>query len=145
MGFTSAWFHNPIVLLWGICQKLSKIVLSIWRRQVPNLPSDLSVLFQMRSHEAESVENLELLVGETIKLESIRQPVVPPYLMLMPFIETPPEIVVEKQYALDEEGFHGCIYQLKSEKQCKGKIIVGFRDLQTGETTHRKVISVTVC
>lgn len=122
----------------------SKSIYPVRRRRIYNSHKNPVFIYQMRFRKAEIVDNLELFVGETIKFESLRQPVVPPYLMLMPFIETPDKIIVENQYALDEEGFHGCIYQLKAEKACKGQIIIGFRDMQTGETTHRKEIPVIV-
>lgn len=96
----------------------------------------------MKFQRAELIDNLELPVGETIELESLRQAIIPPYLMLMPFIETPDEVIVEGQYRLDEDGIHGCVYRLKSEKPCKGEIVIGFRNIQTGEITHRKAIQI---
>jgi hypothetical protein len=32
---------------------------------------------------------------------------------------------------------------LMAEKPCEGEIVIGFRDIQTGEVTHRKVIQIT--
>lgn len=98
----------------------------------------------MKFRKAETANNLEFFVGETIKFESLRQPIVPPYLMLIPYIETPKGIIVESQYALDEDGYHGCIYQLKFEQICKSQIIIGFRDMITGKITHRKEIPVII-
>jgi hypothetical protein len=97
----------------------------------------------MKFHRAEFTDNLKIEVGETIELESLRQPVALPYLMLMPFVEVPDEIIVEGQSRLDEDGVHGCVYQLKAKKTCEGEIAIGFRDIQTGEVTHRKVIQIT--
>jgi len=96
----------------------------------------------MKIHRSDLIDKLEISVGETVDLESLRESVVPPYLMLMPFIESPDEIAVEGQDNLDEDGVHGCIYHLKAEKACKVKIVVGFRDIQTNKITHRKSISI---
>ena len=97
----------------------------------------------MKFYRAEVVDSLNFAVGETVKLESLRQPVVPPYLMLMPFIEVPDQIVVAEQLALDEDGVHGCIYRLRAEAACEADIAVGFRDMQTDQVTHQKVIRTT--
>ncbi len=97
----------------------------------------------MQFYRAEEIDHLNIPIGSAVKLESLRQAVVPPYLMLMPFIEMPEEIVVEEQYALDEDGVHGCVYLLRANAACEGDIVIGFRDIQTGEVTHRKVIHLT--
>jgi hypothetical protein len=97
----------------------------------------------MKFYHAELIDSLDIPVGTTVKLESLRQAVVPPYLMLMPFIEMPDGIVIEDQYALDEDGVHGSVYLLKATAACEGEIVVGFRDIQTNEVTHRKAIRVT--
>lgn len=98
----------------------------------------------MKFYSAESIDNLEIPIGTTVRLESLRQAVVPPYLMLMPFIEVPKGIVVEDQLGLDEDGMHGCVYLLKATSKAEGDIVIGFRDLQTDKVTHRKVIKLTV-
>lgn len=97
----------------------------------------------MQFYRAELVDNLNFPVGTAVKLESLRQAVIPRYLMLMPFIEVPDGIVVEEQFALDEDGVHGCIYLLRAAAACDGDIFIGFRDIQTDKVTHRKVIHVT--
>ena len=97
----------------------------------------------MQFYRAEMIDNLNIPVGTTVKLESLRQAVIPPHLMLMPFIEVPDGIVVEEQHALDEDGVHGCVYLLRAEAACEGDIVIGFRDIQTREVTHRKVIHLT--
>ena len=68
----------------------------------------------MKFYRAEKIDELDIPVGTTVTLESLRQAVVPPYLMLMPFIEVPDGIVVEEQRALDEDGVHGCTYVLQA-------------------------------
>ncbi len=97
----------------------------------------------MESYRADSIKDLKTSIGETVILESLREAVSPPYLMLMPFIEVPEGVVIEGQHRLDEEGVHGCTYQLKAVSPVEGKIVVGFRDLQTQEVTHRKVIQIS--
>lgn len=123
-------------------QSFSKAINPFRRRRVSNSHKGSIAIYQMRFREAEIIDHLELFVGDSIRLESLRQSVVPPYMMLMPFIEVPDEITVENQYALNEEGFHGCIYQLKAKYPYEGKIIIGFRDMLTGKITHRKEIPV---
>ena len=94
-------------------------------------------------YRAEAISSLSVPVGTTVKLESLRQAVVPPYLMLMPFIEVPDGIIVEERRPLDEDGVHGCVYHLRATEPGEGEIVAGFRDLQTNEITHRKVIPVS--
>jgi hypothetical protein len=93
---------------------------------------------------AENIDRLEIPVGGSVDLESLRQAVVPPHLMLMPFLEVPDEISIEGQTALDEDGVHGCVYRLRAKASFEGQITIGFRDLQTGEVTHRKVITARI-
>jgi hypothetical protein len=95
-------------------------------------------------YRAELINELEIPMGTTFKLESLRQAVVPPYLMLMPFIELPQSIHLEGQYALGEDGIHGCIYLLKTTEVLEGDIFIGFRDVRTNEVTHHKLIHIKV-
>jgi len=97
----------------------------------------------LQFYRAEEINDLNIPVGTSVKLESLRQAVIPPYLMLMPFIEVPNGIAIENQYTLDEEGVHGCIYLLKASTACEGDIVIGFRNFQTNEFTHRKIIHLT--
>jgi hypothetical protein len=97
----------------------------------------------LKLYRGEKIDELEIPVGGTVELESLRQAVVPPYLMLMPFVEVPDGIVVEEQRALDEDGVHGCVYVLQATAACKGDLIVGFRDMRANQVTHRKVIHLT--
>ena len=97
----------------------------------------------MKFYRAEKIDELDIPVGATVRLESLRQAVVPPYLMLMPFIEVPDGIVVEEQRALDEDGVHGCVYVLRAAAAGEGDLAIGFRDMRTNQVTHRKVIHLT--
>jgi hypothetical protein len=94
-------------------------------------------------YQAELVNDLNIPVGTTVKLESLRESVIPPYLMLMPFIKVPDEIVIEGQEALDEDGVHGCVYSLRAAAAYDGEVVVGFRDMQTEKITHQKIIHIT--
>jgi hypothetical protein len=96
----------------------------------------------MKQYYAAEVEQIELVVGQPIMLESLRESVRPPYLMLLPFIETPPEVNLQEQRALDEDGIHGCTFVLEATKPVDDTLIVGFRDMQTGAITHTKTIHV---
>jgi hypothetical protein len=98
----------------------------------------------IKHERAEDVDELRLSVGERVELESLRQAVVPPYLMLMPFVEAPEALEVESQERLDEDGVHGSVFHLRGTKPGKGELVVGFRDLRTKEVTHRKSIPVAV-
>jgi hypothetical protein len=98
----------------------------------------------MEKARAEDVDELSLKVGDRLDLESLRAAVVPPNLMLMPFLETPDGIAVEGQDGLDEDGVHGSVFHLKADQPGKGELVVGFRDLRTSEVTHRKTIQVAV-
>lgn len=98
----------------------------------------------LKFYRAEAADSLSIPAGTTVELESLRQAVVPPYLMLMPFIEVPDSIVVEERRPLGEDGVHGCIYHLEAKVPGEGEIVIGFRDLRTKEITHRKVIPVSV-
>lgn len=91
---------------------------------------------------SELTDEIVIPVDEYVQLESLRQAVVPPYLMLMPFIIVPDGIVVEDQLALDEDGVHGCIYVLRAERALIGDIEIGFKDMQTQEITHSKQLRV---
>ena len=98
----------------------------------------------MEKARAEDVDQLALKVGESVDLESLRAAVVPPHLMLMPFVETPDGIEIEGQEGLGEDGVHGSVFHLKASRAGQGELVVGFRDMMTSEVTHRKAIRVAV-
>lgn len=97
----------------------------------------------MKLHRAELIDDLEMSVNESIELESLRQAVIPPHLMLESFLETPEEVVIEEENTPDEDGIHVSVYRLKAETPFSDEITVGFRNFLTGEVTHRKTIHVT--
>jgi hypothetical protein len=97
----------------------------------------------MEFRRAELVDQLDLRIGVPVELESLRQAVVPPYLMLSPFIETPGFIEETAQRSLDEDGVHGCTFVIQATGPGHGDLTVGFRDLQTDDVTHRKTITVS--
>lgn len=98
----------------------------------------------VKHERAEQVEELHLKVGEELELESLRAAVVPPHLFLLPFLEAPEGIEIERQVALDEDGVHGSTFHLRATKPVDGELVVGFRDMRTHETTHVKSIHVSV-
>jgi hypothetical protein len=98
----------------------------------------------VKHERAEDLDELHLSVGDRVDLESLRAAVVPPHLMLLPFLEAPDPIAVEGQHGLDEDGVHGSVYELRADKPGTGELVVGFRDLRTQEVTHRKAIKVAV-
>jgi hypothetical protein len=57
--------------------------------------------------EAGEVNELQLQVGERVDLQSLSAAVIPPHLMLLPFVEVPETIEVEGQDGLDEDGDTG--------------------------------------
>lgn len=97
----------------------------------------------MEQYFADDIEQLTLTVGQPVALESLRVAVRPPYLMLLPFIEVPPEITVVEQRALDGEGVHGSTFILEATQPVEGSLTVGFRDLQSEEITHTKTVRVS--
>lgn len=98
----------------------------------------------MRSERAEDLNALRLQVGERVDLESLRAAVIPPHLMLLPFVEVPETIEVEGQDRVEEDGVHGAVFHLLAHTVGEGVLVVGFRDLRTLEVTHRKAVQVVV-
>jgi hypothetical protein len=93
---------------------------------------------------SEDIKEIRVHVGERIMLESLRQAVVPPYVMIMPFYVLPDFIHYVESRPLDEDGVHGTIFVLDAHTQGQGELKIGFKDIQSGEVTHEKVLSVTV-
>ena len=93
--------------------------------------------------KAEDLNEFEVHVGDTFHLESLRQAVVPPYLMLMPFIHLPDTLKLKGSQPLDEDGVHGTIFILEVVSLGRGRITVGFKDMQHGKVTHEKELLCT--
>lgn len=98
----------------------------------------------MPDFRASDTDRIDVKAGATITLESLRQAVVPPYVMIMPFIETSGEIEVLSQDGLGEDGVHGCVYQLKAGRAGQGAVRVGFRDLRTRAVVKERSIDIHV-
>ena len=96
----------------------------------------------MRQFWADDVDTVEMTVGEVIRLESLRQAVIPRYLMLMPFVKLPEGITLVEQLSLEEEGVHGCSFLLRADSRGVRTCVVGFRDMRTREETHRKDVVI---
>ena len=93
---------------------------------------------------SEDIKEIRVRVGERIMLEYLRQAVVPPYVMIMPFYVLPDFIQYVESRPLDEDGVHGTIFVLDAHTPGQGELKIGFKDMQSGEVTHEKVLSVTV-
>lgn len=98
----------------------------------------------MADYRASDVENIEMRIGETSTLESLRQTVVPPYVLILPFIELPAGVELVRQDNLNEEGVHGCVFTLHAVTAGEGTLRVGFRDLRTQDVIKQKYIHVKV-
>jgi hypothetical protein len=98
----------------------------------------------MRDFRASDADRIDVKVGETIALESLRQAVVPPYVMIVPFIEPSDGLEVLGQDGLGEDGIHGCVYRLRASQAGEGSLRVGFRDLRTQAIVKERTIEVRV-
>jgi hypothetical protein len=98
----------------------------------------------IKTIDVRNADKITLRVGDTVTLHSLRQAVVPPYLMLSAFIQTPPGLAMQEQHALPGEGLHGVDYDLKATAPGTGDLVVGFRDLRTNKVTHEKRLQVVV-
>jgi hypothetical protein len=92
----------------------------------------------MEIKRASEIDELVMEAGSKVYLESLRQAVVPEYLMIMPFIIVPEGVTVAQQLPLDEDGVHGCIYELRADEPLEGELVTGFRDLRTEEIVREK-------
>ena len=98
----------------------------------------------MVDYSAADIEHLDMRIGEIRTLESLRQAVVPPYVLIIPFLELPGEVELVSQDHLEEDGIHGCVYTLRAKAKGKGMLRLGFRDLRTGNVVIEKSIQVVV-
>ena len=93
--------------------------------------------------KSEEINEMHVNVGDRIYLESLRQSVIPPYLMIMPFYVLPEFIQFVETRPLDEDGVHGAIFVLDVIAADQDELTVGFKDLQNGNITHKKVLLCT--
>ncbi len=91
--------------------------------------------------KAEEINEIQVREGDRIFLESLRQSVVPPYLMIMPTYDLPDFIRFVELRSLDEDGVHGAIIVLDVTATGQGQLTVGFKNIQTGNVTHKKVLA----
>ena len=96
----------------------------------------------MRKYVGSETDRIAVSAGTTFRLESLRQAVIPPYLMLMPFIELPDFLTLKAEEYLDEDGVHGCTFVIHADQAGDGELRLGFRDLQTEKITHGKAIAI---
>lgn len=98
----------------------------------------------MADYRASDVELIEMSVGDVRTLESLRQAVVPPYVMIVPFLDLPPNVELVRQDNLEGEGVHGCTFTLRAAASGEGTLRVGFRDLQEDKVVLSKNIQVKI-
>src|ERR1700731_2580628 len=98
----------------------------------------------MKLIDAREAKTIKMHVGDKITLLSLRQPVVPPYVMLKPFIETPVGVSMEAQRTLPGEGLHGVDYDIKATVAGRGELVLGFKDRRTNKVTHEKRLLVDI-
>ena len=98
----------------------------------------------MADFRAADVEQIRLEVGQTITLDSLRQAVAPPYVLVVPVLELPPFIELLRDERPEGEGVHGATYTLRALAAGTGTLRVGFRDLRSGEMVKEKMIHVDV-
>lgn len=91
---------------------------------------------------ANDTEHIDLPLGQPLRLESLRQAVVPPYVMVMPFIDLPAHVQLLGRESLGEDGVHGCVFILQASQPGQGRATVGFRDLRSGQVVLSKYIEM---
>lgn len=90
---------------------------------------------------AEDVAVIELQVGQVSTLESLRRAVVPPFVLVVPFLELPAGVRLLGQERLEGEGVHGCVFTVMATDPIDGELRVGFRDLRSGKVLVDKRIA----
>jgi hypothetical protein len=98
----------------------------------------------MVDYSAADVVHIDMKVGDIRTLESLRQAVVPPYVMIIPFLELPACVELVSQKDFEGEGVHGCVFTLRATAAGEGVLRVGFRDVRTGNVVIEKSIGVKV-
>ena len=98
----------------------------------------------MADFRAEEDEQIEIGVGQTITLDSLRQAVAPPYVMVVPVLDLPPFLELLREDGPEGEGVHGVTYTLRALTPGGGALRVGFRDLRSGRLVREKTMRVDV-
>lgn len=98
----------------------------------------------MADHRAEEIERIAIGVGQTTTLDSLRQAVAPPHVLLVPVLDLPPILEMLRQDGPEGEGVHGVTYTLRAVAPGQGLLRVGFRDLRSGSMVREKTIRVEV-
>jgi hypothetical protein len=98
-----------------------------------------------RLFSAENAKKIDLTSGEVFRLETLRVPVVPPYLMIIPFIEfAETSLQILEQVTFEGEGVHGCTYRIRALSTGIGTIRIGFRDVRSSSITHEVLLEYTI-
>jgi hypothetical protein len=93
---------------------------------------------------AEAVDRIDVDAGDIFTLVSLRQAVVPPYVLIVPVIDLPPILAVMREDGPEGEGVHGVTYTLQALARGHGTLRIGFRDLRSGAMVREKSIAVYV-
>lgn len=94
--------------------------------------------------KAADTADLKFTLSDTLRLESLKMAVAPPFVLILPFIELPPFLKLVSQESLDQEGVHGCFFTIKAKEKGNGEIVTGFKDLREGTVVEEKRIGVEV-
>lgn len=84
----------------------------------------------MKNGRASNIDELHLGVGEELKLQSLRQNVVPPVGLAVALVEATRGIKADSVEVLPEDGMHGSVYRLRAGRLAHGELVVAFREIQ---------------
>ena len=98
----------------------------------------------MRRYALDKCDEIVLAVDETIELESLRLPVVPPYVLVIPVAEEPDNVEIVSQESFGGEGVHASLYTIRGAHAGEGLFRFKYRDLRSGDTVAEKTIRVQV-
>lgn len=98
-----------------------------------------------RLYRPDQTNLIKLTTGEIFRLETQRIPVVPPYLMIIPFVDFDKDLLQKvEETAFEGEGVHGCTYRIRALSQGSGNIRIGFRDISNSSVTHETILGFII-
>lgn len=93
---------------------------------------------------AADITHLRFTLSDTVRIESLKLAVAPPFILVIPFLHLPPFLELIQQERLEEEGVHGCFFTVKATAPGSGEMVTGFKDLREGTRVKEKRIQVEV-